>query len=164
MLFRSFKTNYYRYSTPNTNKIHHWFDESLETVKVTDTRDYIERPNTDSKENIDKTITKNKDTANQVAMAANTAVWTSSEIARMKYAEITGNNLVPGDRRIYTIWENVICEPDVHVLHVQTPLGSYHQYNDCEKAVKFEVIKYVHQKLIRRVCNLLGQDVGKPWK
>ena len=82
----------------------------------------------------------------------------------MKYAELTGRNLIPGDRRIYTLWEKVDCTPDFHLTHFKTSLFEMKYYSNCKAAVKFEVIKYVHTKLLRKICDLMSQKAGDPWK
>lgn len=159
-----FQTNHYSYDTPNTTQIHHSFDEVLETIQYNDTRQYATRPNTSSVEDTHATVTKNKEAAQIVANAAASATWTAAEVARMKYAELSGRNLIPGDRRIYTLWEKVDCTPDFNLTHFKTSLFELKYYSNCKAAVKFEVIKYVHTKLLRKICDLMGQKAGDPWK
>ena len=159
-----FQTNHTRYSTPNTNQIDFWFDEDLSYAGRDDTRERITRPNTENVHTTTRTITKNRDTANQIAAAAASATWASAEIARMKYAEITGRNLIPGDRRIFTVWEKVGCQAKFNVTHIDTKIFKSSQYSSCKDAIRFEVIKYIHKKLLRKICDLLGQNTGKPWK
>ena len=159
------RTNYTVFSTPNTNQHDYWFeDEGLVYVETTDTTDRVLRPDTSSTKKINDTIAKNDDSANLMAQAARSAAWAGPELARMKYAEMTGTNHVPGDRRIYTIWEQVSCDPGVEIVRTETKLGSISIYTSCEEAVKLEVMKYVHLKLLRRICDGLGQTTGKPWK
>lgn len=96
--------------------------------------------------------------------AAGPVVFAGSEIARMKSAQLGGNNPITGDRRIYTIWEKISCtSPSVKITEQVKPLPSVTFYDSCSSAVKYEVYKYIQLKLLRRICDSFGETQGKPW-
>lgn len=88
-----------------------------------------------------------------------------AEVARLQTNRISGENSIGGDRRIYTIWEQISCSAQSQITEVTTPGGfQIKQYDSCSRAVQFEVYKYVQLKLLRRVCDSLGFKTGAPWK
>ena len=154
------RTHYRSWSTPNTNKTISSYKTDLRLIGQKDTRKKTDRPSS----NDPKTSVGDNETAQVIQNLATSSAWVSAEVARQKWAEILGNNPVPGDRRIYTIWEKVGCQPkfnrtDVHI----GPVG-YSWYSSCREAIRFEVIKFIHTKLLRRICDGFAQEPGKPWK
>lgn len=96
--------------------------------------------------------------------ATGPAPFLSAELARMKSAQLGKNNPLSGDRRIYTIWENVSCiSQSSKVTEQVSPLPSVTFYDSCTSAVRFEVYKYIQLKLLRRICDSFGETEGKPW-
>ncbi|MCB9228966.1 MAG: hypothetical protein H6618_05085 [Deltaproteobacteria bacterium] len=159
------------YSTPNTNQYDYSFmDEDLRVVNKADITLNPLEPDISSSEKINETITRNEKTADLLATAARSDAWVGNEMIRMRIDEIIGINYLPGDRRIYTIWEEVTCNPGFEIIKTKilSPLLpakiSYSKYSSCEHAIRFEIRKFVQRKLLRRICDALNQPVGKPWK
>lgn len=97
-------------------------------------------------------------------IASGPAPFAAAELARMKMAQLGKDNPLPGDRRIYTIWEKVSCiSQSTKVTEQVNPLPSVTFYDSCTSAVRFEVYKYIQLKLLRRICDSLGETEGKPW-
>lgn len=87
-----------------------------------------------------------------------------AEVARMKNSQSGGNSLIPGDRRIYTIWEKISCTSQSQKITEEIPLmPTISFYDSCQSTFKFEVYKYVQLKLLRRICDSLGEVEGLPW-
>jgi len=94
-----------------------------------------------------------------------TGAISGAEITRLQKNKITGENDISGDRRIYTIWENITCSSNSQITEVTTPVGlQIKQYDSCSQAIQFEVYKYVQLKLLRRICDSVGYKKGDPWK
>lgn len=127
---------------------------------VSDTREYIGRPNPRRPE----TLVENERAANEVAAAAQASTWVAAELARAKYSDLTGHNPLPGDKRIFTVWEKVKCTFPSTARRVRTPTGSVTKYDNCTDAFRHVAYKYFQTKLLRYMCDLFGQQVGKPWK
>jgi hypothetical protein len=148
------------FSTPNTEGDKVYCEDIVEVAGTKDTHDRVDRPDPNNA----KTIVDRDDTAAQIQAAATAAAFVGIEASRMKYADITGKNHLPGSRRIYTIWEQIVCtypaqKTTLDVGGVQTTT-----YDSCTNAVRYELYKYIQTKLIRRICDAMGEEVGKPWK
>lgn len=87
----------------------------------------------------------------------------AAEIARNKNAQKNGDNLIPGDKRIYTVWEKIECKSETQKVTTEILGNRLSKYSNCEKAIQLEVYKYIQTKLLRKICDLFGQKVGKPW-
>lgn len=135
-------------------------EDRLEVVKQTDTRQRVTRPDASD----GSTITRDDETAEIIEQAARASSFAAIEIARAKYADITGKNHLPGKKRIYTIWEKVQCNYPATKIKWKSKAGEFTYYSDCGAAIRYEVYKFVQQKFLRRICDGLGQKVGDPWK
>ena len=94
-----------------------------------------------------------------------TGAISGAEISRLQKNKITGQNDISGDRRIYTIWENITCSSNSQITEVTTPVGfQIKGYDSCSQAIQFEVYKYIQLKLLRRICDNVGFKKGDPWK
>lgn len=123
-----------------------------------DTREYVDRPD---KNNPGSIVKENSDTARAAGLAAKTAVWVGAELARNKYQEISGHSLLPGKKRVYTIFEEVKCKPDFYVSKV----GPVTRYERCSEAIRYEIKRWIHTKLLRRACdNIFNSKLGEPFK
>ncbi|MBF0206356.1 MAG: hypothetical protein HQK53_05650 [Oligoflexia bacterium] len=132
---------------------------------ITDTRQRVERPR-----QIEQ-VTNDPALQNMIRLGAMAAPWVVSETIRAKYGEIQGKNYLPGDRRIYTIWEKIECTAKARRVDVDiSGVNMSRNYLDeagnisCKEAIKYEVYKYVQTKLLREICDLIGDKEGDPWK
>ena len=93
------------------------------------------------------------------------AALVASEIRRLKKADEEGENSLPGDRRIYTLWEKIECKADA-VKITTKPLNALKisEYKSCKEAIRFEVYKFIQTELLRDLCDLLKQKQGRPFK
>ncbi len=148
--------------TTVVEEVHKTNCNPVETQSIKeDTTQYVQRP--DPKD--PSTLSSNSGTNAAIAAAATAAPWVAAEVARAKYSEILGNNPVPGNKRIYTVWEKIQCTYPSTRLTIKVGLApEIRKYENCQAAIRFELYKYIQLKLIRKICDLLGQDVGKPWK
>ncbi len=126
-----------------------------------DTRKRITRPDANNHRSLAE---NNEKTAQAIGLAARAGTWVAAEIARNKYADITGHNYLPGEKRVYTIWEKIDCLSPSKVTSVSSPLGSYTRYQSCEEAIRYIVYKYFQTKLLRRFCDGIGKKQGDPWR
>jgi len=126
-----------------------------------DTTQYVARPDPNSP----STLTRNSSTNDAIVSAATAAPWVAAEVARAKYSEILGNNPVPGNKRIYTIWEKIQCTYPSTRISVKVGMSpEVRKYEDCQSAIRFEIYKYIQTKLLRKICDVMGKKVGEPWK
>lgn len=116
------------------------------------------------------TIVNDKKTAEQIRVAAKSALWLGIEMARRKHQMISGKNHFGGDRRVYTVWEKIKCEPNIikgDIYVGGNKVGSEYigpgGKPDCRAAITFTVRKYLQQELLRRICDAFGHTVGKPF-
>ncbi len=90
------------------------------------------------------------------------------ELTRLVTDKITGQNSIPGKKRVYALWGEFTCKAQINGRELyQSNLNGWgiKYWNSCSGALKFEVRKYLHQKLLRRVCDSVFQDpVGEPFK
>jgi hypothetical protein len=98
-----------------------------------------------------------------VGAAAAAAPWVTAEALRAKEGEMRGNNLVTGDRRIYTVWEKVQCTRPNTRLMISTGPVTVKKYESCESAIRFEVYKFVQTELLRKIGDWMEERVGRPW-
>ena len=134
-------------------------EDKIVLVGKEDSRQKVTRPNPYK----GKTITKRNDTANMIEQAAFASTIAGIELTRAKYSDITGDNHLPGKKRIYTIWEKIECHYPSKIIQTRTRAGSKKDYESCKSAVKFEVYKFIQKKLLRKICDYLGQNLGDPW-
>ena len=87
----------------------------------------------------------------------------TAEVLRARKAEMGGANALPGDRRIYTVWEKVQCSSPSTRLTISTGPVTVKKYESCDAAIRFEVYKYIQKDLLRKACGT-GSTVGKPWR
>lgn len=163
--------SYLDYKTSNTHHRQYTCKERLRVVGHEDTRDHIPLPDpTSPATTILQGSKHDQDTSKagtEAAAAAKVATWVGAEIARARYEDITGSSMLPGKKRVYTIFEQIKCEPTsldgTPVFRKQIPGG--YVWNSCKDAVKLEVRKYFQTKLLRRMCDkILDQKLGKPFK
>lgn len=103
--------------------------------------------------------------ATMAASGNSAAAWLGAETARAKSGRFYGRNPTRGGRRIYTIWEKISCTGKSMIVKTKVgPAPEITKYQSCRDAIRFEVYKFVQLKLLRRICNALGQEEGKPWK
>lgn len=117
-------------------------------------------------------------------MAAGPIPWSAAEIARSKSDDLSGKNTFEGNKRVYTVWDNVTCKSSF--AKVTTTLGGVeinHQYYSmnpngslgapsCKAWVHFELYKYFQKELLRQLCDLMAkvkilpgdQSLGAPFK
>lgn len=148
------------FSTPNTQGDKVSCEDRLTVIGVKDTREPVQRPDPKNP----KTITANPETAAAIQAAATAATWVGAEAARLKYAEITGKNHISGGRRVYTVWESVECVYPSTKIEVSGSVGSFAYYESCQAGIKLEIYKFIQTKLLRKICDMTGETVGKPWK
>ncbi len=160
-----------QYRTPSIHHRHYTCKERLREIGREDTRDHIPLPDPNNPEATlvqgAKAGVETASAGREVATAARISTWVGAEIARAKYEDISGKSLLPGKKRVYTIFEKIKCEPKTiegrPVFKKKIPGGWY--WNSCKDAVKLEVRKYFQTKLLRRVCDkILGQKLGEPFK
>lgn len=154
--------------------------ESSETR--TDTRIYVERPSAENAKT-DPLV------GAAVRGASAAAPWVAAEIARAKYGNILGTNPLPGNKRIYTIWERVQCKaPFVRVdtRGAGFRLTQYYDVPDpakrpnfkdlmnagpsCRTAFRHEIYKAFQKRFLRTFCDGLSefgiadQKLGAPFR
>lgn len=135
-------------------------EDKLVEVGKTDTRQYATRPNPED----GRTITQRDDTAQIISNVARSSAMASAEIARAKLSDISASNPLPGRKRVYTIWERIQCEYPATVTKWSNGMAKFSVYDSCESAVKFKVKEFVQLKLLRKICDLMGQKIGGPFK
>ena len=141
----------------------------LTSIDYRDTRQYVDTPNGSRPETIIGHNPKDEKARKIISAATKAATWTGAELARLKFAEITGHNALGGKRRIYTVWEKIQCvypsKLTDRTLFVQgNQVWSHREYNSCRQSIQFEVKKLFQLKYMRKLCDLFGQDLGKPFK
>lgn len=158
------KCTYRDYRTSNTHHRHFTCQETLRLLGQDDTREKVNLPDSKDPEAV---IGRGTNSGKEVAAAAKIATWVGAEIARAKYEEISGKSLLPGKKRVYTIFEKISCEPKTkegnEIFRKQIPGGWV--WSSCSDAIKLEVRKYFQTKLLRRTCDrILNQKLGAPFK
>lgn len=127
---------------------------------------------TNSKYWSDRTKQISKELAYVGAMNASTAgldtlsrgaSWVAAETARYQQASSGNGNAISGNRRIFTIWEKITCVNPSTRIQESFPVH-LNYYSNCRDAIKYEVYKYVQLKYLRKICNVLSQEEGAPWK
>jgi hypothetical protein len=127
-------------------------------------------------------IFKESETQNLVAAAAKTATWVGGEIARAKWEEMRGKSLLPGKKRVYTVWEEISCSPPVSITEreftdypgVQNATrhgrwemagGGGDPRQACALAVRYEIRKFLQRRLLRKLCDFVfNEKEGAPFK
>jgi hypothetical protein len=99
-----------------------------------------------------------------VALSAAVSPWVVAESKRARDGHVKGDNVTPGDRRIYTVWEKIECTSESKRLTISQGGITTRKYESCEAAIRYEVYKYVQLELLRKACDWLRQPAGKPWK
>jgi hypothetical protein len=97
-------------------------------------------------------------------IAAAAAPWVTAEVLRARKEEMGGANALPGDHRIYAVWEKVQCSSPSTRLTISTGSVSVKKYESCDAAIRFEVYKFIQKDLLRKVCDWTGATVGRPWR
>lgn len=70
-----------------------------------------------------------------------------------------------GDRRIYTIWEKIVCPTPITVTTFKTPVGeAYKKYDSCKSAIRLSAYKNFQKNILRKMCDASGNFEGAPWK
>ncbi len=160
-----------QFRTPSIHHHHYTCKERLREIGREDTRDHIVLPNPyDPEATLAQGVKPGPESTSagrEVAAAARISTWVGGEIARAKYEDISGKSLLPGKKRVYTIFEKIKCEPKTPegrpIFKKKVPGGWY--WSSCMDAVKLEVRKYFQTKLLRRVCDkILSQKLGEPFK
>lgn len=73
-------------------------------------------------------------------------------------------NPLEGNRRIYTVWENVDCEVSSSRTTIKAAgIIDIESYDNCKAAIRFRVYAFLQNELFRQICDYLGQNPGKPW-
>jgi hypothetical protein len=148
-------------STPNTKFVKAVCSDKVVKVGNQDTREVVERPDVNAPE---KLFNDTPEAAKEVGLAAKTATWVGAEIARAKYENLSGKSMLPGKKKVYTIYEQVTCEPKSYVADLGMGIK---KYGKCEEAVKFEVRKFIQTRILRKACDasfLFNSPLGKPFK
>jgi hypothetical protein len=99
-----------------------------------------------------------------VAAAAAASPWVAAEVKRASDGNLKGQNIVGGDRRIYTVWEKIQCTSESKRMTINQGGIETHKYESCQAAIRFEVYKYIQLELVRKACDWMRQPVGKPWR
>jgi hypothetical protein len=87
----------------------------------------------------------------------------AAEVKRARDGELSGVNMVAGDRRIYT-WEKVQCMSESRRLTIDQGGVQTKKYEDCRAAIRFELYKFVQLEILRKACDWMMQPVGKSWR
>jgi hypothetical protein len=96
--------------------------------------------------------------------AAVAAEWTTAEVSRARLGEMNGVNYLPGERRIYTVWEKIECTSASKRLSMTAAGVTTRKYESCQAAFRFEVYKYIQLEVLRKACDWMGDQVGEPWR
>lgn len=93
------------------------------------------------------------------------AIGVANELKKISDRSSGSTLSINGDRRIYTIFEKIQCNYPVTKTTVAegTPMESVY-YNDCKSAFRLEAYKLIQTKYLRRICDSMGELVGKPWR
>lgn len=148
----------------HTHNKHHYCSEELVPSGREDTSEHIELPDHHDPE---KTMGKGSDAGKQAALAARVATWVGTEIARAKYENISGRSVLPGKKRVYTIFEKIQCEPKTKdgrdIYRKKIPGGAV--WSSCSDAVNLQIRQYFQRKLLRRTCDhIFNYKLGEPFK
>ena len=147
-----------------THQRHYACEEELRLIGEKDTRDQVLRPDPNNPEG---TLGQGSEAGKDAAKLAKTFPWVGAELARAKYEEILGRSLLPGKKRVYTIFEKISCNASdsIGTPLYKTKIGPIWRWNSCEGAVRYEIRKYFQTKLLRDVCDGIFRDpLGKPFK
>lgn len=116
--------------------------------------------------------------------AAGPAPWVAAELARNSADNARGMNMFPGNKRVYTVWDNITCKSSVAKVTVRlggaTILKQYYARNpngslsgpSCRGFIHFELYKLFQTELLRQLCDLMSQikvlpgdqSLGAPFK
>lgn len=105
--------------------------------------------------------------------AARGVTYVGAEIARLKYEQMSGKSFLRGNKRVYTIWEEVSCVDDsIHIMEKKGPFGTISRYQDadgtasgCAAAVRYKIRAYFLEKFMRRFCDdVLKERLGEPFQ
>ena len=108
-----------------------------------------------------RTVFEDEEMVEAAGAAAKTAAWVGAEFARAKYEDILGKSLLPGKKRVYTIFEKVTCKSEFY----RTKIGPIYKWERCKEAAQLEVKKFIQTRLLRKICDkILGSPLGKPFK
>lgn len=155
------------HKTPNTHHRFHTIEEKIVSIGEKDTREYVFEPDPNDPGRTIDPQRKNNQAAEIAGEAARIATWVGPEIARAKYEDMSGESLIPGKKRIFTIFEKIHCKPkksDGGELK-RAELAGIPYWNDCAAAVRYEVRKYVQRKLLRPICDkVLDHHLGEPFR
>lgn len=154
-----------------------------ECEDVEASREQMPRENVDRPHHTDvyPQDTDSKDLAKSIEAAA---PWIAAEIARAQYGNIMGSNFLPGNKRIYVIWEKITCDAPFIKVTVKHDFGEQSIYKDlpetgvknpdysqfesagpsCRTAIRYELYKRFQTKYMRDWCDLLGKGLGEPFK
>jgi len=73
-------------------------------------------------------------------------------------------NPIKGNRRIYTVWEKISCDVASSRTKIKAAgIVKVEKYKDCKAAIRFKVLEFIQNELLRSICDFLGQEPGKPW-
>ena len=113
---------------------------------------------------------QHNDKAAEIAKnSAQIATWVGAELARAKYEQMHGSSLLPGKKRVYTIWEQVKCKAPVKKVKFLKEIGTWETESGnpsegCTEAIRIELKKFLQKKLLRKACDsILDGKLGKPF-
>ena len=167
------------YKKDNKKGVFYKCEDRLVNSVAMDTRERVDRPNPDSFYP-DKTSDELKK-----SMAA-AFPWVAAEIVRAQYANLTGHNILPGNKRVYTVWEKVTCDLDFIIVEEKAGTSAIKvnlpQYFDipeqnkknpsydsigrpsCRTAIRHYLRERFQLAYLRQFCDLIGQELGKPFQ
>ena len=147
-----------------THNRHDYCSEELVPAGRESTSEHVVLPDHNDPQ---KTLGAKTDAGKEAAIAARVATWVGAEVARAKYENISGRSVLPGKKRVYTIFEKIQCEPKTEdgrdIYRKKIPGGAV--WSSCKDAVNLQVRKYFQTKLLRRTCDhILNHKLGEPFK
>ncbi len=147
-----------------THQRHYRCAERLREIGEDDTRDYVDTPSANDPESA---VGKGSEAGKIASTVAKTLPWVGAEIARAKFEDILGRSLLPGKKRVYTIFEKISCRASdaTGVPTYKSKHGIFWKWQSCESAVRYELRKYIQKHMLREICDAVFQDhLGKPFR
>lgn len=153
-----------KYQTTETNEISYYCNEEIKELAGERDPFLTDLPD----ENIPSKESKGSNsTAKVISEAARISTIVGTEIYRARYEEILGKSLLPGKKRVYTIFEEISCQPEdeAGVPIYQKKVGPVWAWEQCNAAIRYEVTKYFQKRLLRKVCDTaLASPIGGPFR
>lgn len=167
------------YKKHHKKGVYYKCEDRIVNSVVMDTKERVDRPNSDD-------FYPDKTSDNLKKSIAGAFPWVAAEIVRAQYSNLTGHNILPGNKRVYTVWEKVTCDLDFILVEEKAGTSAFNvripEYFDipeqntknpsyetlgrpsCRTAIRHYLRERFQLAYLRPFCDLIGQNLGKPFQ